>query len=102
VLDKTLKSGHLIPPLLLNFQWVDATTSKDRQEVYFFPFLTKNNVRRRQRSMSGQRPGYKEFNYVGLVNAPQMRLFPPVLRRAAVSPDERVGTRDSGRNGPSA
>ncbi len=78
VLEKTLKSGQLIPPLLLNFQWVDGATNEPRHEVYFFPFLTKDNVRRRQRK-SGQRSGYKEFNYVGLINVPhmKMKLFPP-------------------------
>jgi hypothetical protein len=76
VLEKTLKTGQLIPPLLLNFQWTDAVTGEERPEVYFYPFLTKNNVRKRQRSLNGQRPGYKEFNYVGLLNVPQMRVFP--------------------------
>jgi len=76
VLDKTLKSGQLIPPLLLNFQWTEKTTGSQRHEVYFFPFLTKANVRMRQRSQEGQRPGYKEFNYVGLLHLPQMKLFP--------------------------
>jgi hypothetical protein len=85
VLEKTLKTGQLIPPLLLNFQWTDGATSELRHEVYFFPFLTKDNVRRRQRSASGQRPGYKEFNYVGLLNVPQMRLFPPSPKRKAGS-----------------
>jgi hypothetical protein len=79
VLEKTLKTGQLIPPLLLNFQWADGATRTRRQEVYFFPFLTKDNVRRRQRSEGGQRPGYREFNYVGLLTLPHMRLFPPSL-----------------------
>jgi len=85
VLEKTLKTGQLIPPLLLNFQWTEGATGKDRHEVYFYPFLTKDNVRRRQRSLKGQRPGYKEFNYVGLFNVPRMKLFPPTRKRGDVS-----------------
>ena len=91
VLEKTLKTGQLIPPLLLNFEWRDAATGRDRHEVYFYPFLTKDNVRRRQRSLSGQRPGYKEFNYVGLLNVPQMRLFPPSPKRGARIRDHGAG-----------
>ena len=82
VLEKTRKTGQLIPPLLVNFQRQDAA-GKTRQEVYFFQFLTNENIRRRQRSQDGKRPGYREFNYVGLLNAPQMRLFPPSERRRA-------------------
>jgi hypothetical protein len=74
VLEKTLKTGQLIPPLLVNFQWSAGATTRARQEVHFFPFLTKDNVRKRQRSEGGQRPGYREFNYVGLLKAPQIRL----------------------------
>jgi hypothetical protein len=81
VLEKSLKAGQLIPPLILNFQWVDGATNAKRHEVYFYPFLTKDNVRRRQRSDRGQRPGYKEFNYVGLLTVPQMKLFPPSPRK---------------------
>jgi len=80
VLEKTLKTGQLIPPLLLNFHWRDAA-GDNRQEVYFYPFLTKDNVRKRQRSLTGLRPGYKEFNYVGLLDVPQIRLYPPSEKR---------------------
>jgi len=77
ILEKTLKSGHLIPPLLVNFQWSDEAPGKNQQEVYFFPFLTLDNLKRRQRSNDGAHPNYKEFNYVGLLTAPHIRLFPP-------------------------
>jgi len=83
VLDKTRKTGQLIPPLIVNFQWPDKANGKERQVVYFFPFLTKDNIKKRQRSAAGQRPGYKEFNYVGLRddNMPRMMLFPTSRRR---------------------
>jgi hypothetical protein len=84
ILDKTLKTGQLIPPLLVNFEWSDKA-GKKRHEVHFFPFLTKANIRRHKRSMRGQRPGYKQFNYVGLRNAPSVQLFPSSLKRRATS-----------------
>ena len=77
ILEKNLRAGHLIPPLIVNFHW-GATKGKGRiRKVYLFPFLTKRNLRFRQRSENGKRPGYKEFNYVGLLNVdvPQVVLF---------------------------
>ena len=96
VLDKTRKTGQLIPPLIVNYQWQDRATGKNHQVVYFFPFLTKDNIRKRERSDRGQRPGYKEFNYVGLRddNMPRMTLFPKGPRRRAkqqVQPKSRQG-----------
>jgi hypothetical protein len=76
ILDRTLKTGQLIPPLLVNYEWSDRA-GKNWHEVYFFPFLTKDNLRQHKRSLGGQRPGYKQFNYVGLLKAPQVKLFPP-------------------------
>jgi len=82
VLDKTLKSGQLIPPLIVNFRWTERGLG-DCQEIYFFPFLTKNNVRMRQRSPDGKRPNYREFNYIELFseNVPRMLLFERHARR---------------------
>lgn len=77
VLDKQRKVGHLLPPLILYFQWREKQRKK--REVYFFPFLTMDNIRRRQRSHNGSRPLYREFNYTGLFgpNVPMKRLYPP-------------------------
>lgn len=66
ILDKTLKAGQMVPPLIVNFRWEDKTTGEDCQAIYFFPFLTRANLKARTRSDDGLRPGYKEFNYVGL------------------------------------
>jgi len=76
VLEKNLKAGHLIPPLIVNSHWRKATGESQR-EVYFFPFLSTDNLRLRERSKNGKRPGYGEFNYVGLLskNVPRMLLL---------------------------
>jgi hypothetical protein len=65
VLEKSLKAGQLLPPLIVNFRWT-AQNGVKRQEVWFFPFLTRENIAPRTRSSEGHRPGYREFNYVGL------------------------------------
>jgi len=67
ILEKNLKAGHMIPPLIVNFQWKDRSRRIARK-VFFFPFLTQQNIRKRQRSKHGRRPEYKEFNYIGLLD----------------------------------
>jgi hypothetical protein len=86
ILEKNLKAGHMIPPLIVNFQWKDRA-HRIRRMVYFFPFLTSDNIRRRQRSKRGKRPGYKEFNYVGLFddNVPRKLLLETPFRRPSLS-----------------
>jgi hypothetical protein len=75
VLEHYIKSGQLIPPLLMYFRWKEGR--RWRKQVHFFPFLTRRNIRPRTRSDSGSHPGYREFNYVGLAddNLPQALLF---------------------------
>lgn len=69
ILESSRRAGQLIPPLIAHFNWVDKSGDGSlRREVYFFPFLTDSNIRLRVRSAGGARPGYREFNYVGLFN----------------------------------
>jgi len=91
ILDRTLRTGQLIPPLLVNYEWLDRSTGKNRHEVHFFPFLTKANLSRHRRPRTGQRPGYKQFNYVGLLkpSTPQAVLFPKGAQAVSREPADR-------------
>ncbi len=73
--------GQLIPPLIANFCW--SKGSKPQQKIIFYPFLTKDNIKGRVRSKRASHPGYKEFNYVGLLDeeTPKVVVYPK--RRAA-------------------
>ena len=78
ILEKNLKAGHLIPPLIVIFNWQDKKTKKLNKKIFFFPFLTeKKNIHHRKRSHKGKRPGYPEFNYIGLRDetVPKMVLY---------------------------
>jgi hypothetical protein len=66
VLRHHLLTGQLMPPLIVNFRWTEAR--RRRQQIVLFPFLTKHNVRQRTRGSKGARPGYSEFNFVGLAD----------------------------------
>ena len=67
VIDKVLKSGYMIPPLIANFQWIDK--GRQKREIRFFPFIPKVNLRKYQLSSSARRANYKMFLYSKRVNA---------------------------------
>jgi DNA-directed RNA polymerase subunit RPC12/RpoP len=75
IMEKSLRAGQLVPPLIVNFRW--RAKGKSCQAIYFFPFISKANMRPRTRSRRGRRPGYREFNYVNLLkdNVPRISLL---------------------------
>ncbi len=68
VTEKTLKSGHMMPPLIANFKWSDE--DGDHQEIRMYPFVPKKNLKMRQLSTTARRANYKMFNYTGLDKLP--------------------------------
>lgn len=61
IMDKVLKSGFMIPPLIANFKY-----KKDGvpwQTIIFYPFIPKANLKKRQLSPTARRANYKMFNY---------------------------------------
>ena len=64
ILDKTLKSGYQIPPLIVNFKWHDG------QEIIFYPFIPRTNIKPKNAKVRGT--AYKMFNYIGLKNLPTL------------------------------
>ncbi len=73
VTEKVLKSGYLMPPLIANYKWTDKTGS--HQEIYFYPFVPKKNLKMRQLSETARRANYKMFNYIGLDQLPYFTLY---------------------------
>lgn len=74
ITEKVLKSGYLMPPLITNFKWVEL--GEIRQEIRFYPFIPKMNLRKRTLSENHKtRPGYKMFNYIGLDSLPHFILY---------------------------
>ena len=64
IMDKVLKSGYLVPALIANFIWKEKGI--DKQEIRFYPFIPKKNLKKRKLSETSRRPNYEMFNYVGL------------------------------------
>jgi DNA-directed RNA polymerase subunit RPC12/RpoP len=73
IMDKVLKSGFITPPLFVNFKWVER--GKSRQEIRFYPFVPKVNLRKYQLSPTARRANYKMFNYIGLDKLPYFLVY---------------------------
>jgi len=73
IMEKVLKSGFMIPPLIANFKWKEKDIM--RQKIIFYPFIPKSNLKRRQLSPNARRANYKMFNYIGLSDLPNFVMF---------------------------
>ncbi len=73
IIEKVLKSGFITPPLITNFKWKDKTS--DHQEIRFYPFVPKSNLKMHKLSPTARRANYKMFNYVGIDKLPYFVLF---------------------------
>lgn len=73
ILDKVIKAGYLIPPLIANFHW--TKNGEERHEILFYPFIGKKNLKIRVLSETAQRANYKMFDYTGLITLPHFVLY---------------------------
>lgn len=64
IMEKVLKSGYTIPPTFVNFKW------EGHQEIRFYPFIPKINIKKYQLSENAKRANYKMFHYTGLDKLP--------------------------------
>ena len=69
IMEKTTKAGYPVPSLIVNFVW------ENHQEIIFYPFIPKNNLKKRVLSSTARRANYKMFNYVGLTRLPHFILY---------------------------
>lgn len=72
-MDKVLKSGFITPPIFVNFKWEEQ--GKKNQEIRFYPFVPKKNLRKYKLSEKAHRANYWMFSYVGLDKLPYFTLF---------------------------
>lgn len=73
IMDKVLKSGFLMPPLILNFKWVK--NGKQKQEMRFYPFVPKSNLKKYKLSKKARRANYWMFTYEDMNNLPYFILY---------------------------
>lgn len=68
IMDKVLKSGFITPPLIANFKWEERGVP--HQEIRFYPFVPKKNLKKYKLSESARRANYWMFRYDGLDQIP--------------------------------
>ncbi len=73
IMDKVLRSGFITPSLITNFKWEEAGIKK--QEIRFYPFVPKKNLKKYTLSETARRANYKMFHYVGLDKLPHFVLY---------------------------
>ncbi|MCK5080888.1 MAG: hypothetical protein KAQ63_01880 [Candidatus Moranbacteria bacterium] len=73
IMEKVLKSGFLTPPLITNFRWKEKEEVK--QEIRFYPFVSKQNLKKYQLPPTVKRANYWMFNYVGLDKLPYFVVY---------------------------
>jgi hypothetical protein len=73
IMEKVLKSGYLIPPLITNFKWREP--DGERQEVRFYPFVSKENLHKYRLAETARRANYMMFRYAGLDKLPYFILY---------------------------
>lgn len=73
IMEKVLKSGFITPSLITNFKW--TAQGKKRQEIRFYPFVPKKNLKKYRLPPTAKRANYWMFNYIGLDNLPYFTLY---------------------------
>jgi hypothetical protein len=73
IMEKVLKSGYLVPPLLANFRWLEKGESKQR--ILFFPFIPKSNLYKYTLAETASRANYRMFRYIDLLSLPHFVLY---------------------------
>lgn len=71
IMNKVLKSGYMTPPTFFNFKWDKGL----HQEIRFYPFIPKKNLKKYKLSPKAKRANYKMFHYVGLNKIPYFRVY---------------------------
>lgn len=73
IMDKVLKSGFITPPLITNFKWQEKGVA--RQEIRFYPFIPKKNLKKRFTTIQKSGRQLWMFNYIGIDKLPHFGVY---------------------------
>lgn len=73
VMNKVTKSGYFVPPLIINFKWLED--DKPKQEIRLYPFVPKKNLKKYLIKFKSGRKDLLMFNYVGIDKLPFFTLY---------------------------
>ncbi|MFA5948594.1 MAG: DpnI domain-containing protein [Candidatus Gracilibacteria bacterium] len=74
IYEKVMKAGFLSPPLIVNFKWKNKK-GRSCQEIRFYPFVAKGNIKKYRLSEKAKRANYMMFRYEKLDKIPCMVLL---------------------------
>lgn len=60
-MEKVVKAGFLVPPLIVNHKWTEGDVAK--QEIRFYPFVMRRNLIKRVANIHGGKRIYNMFDY---------------------------------------
>lgn len=72
IMEKVLKSGFMVPPLIVNYIWEEK--GQTHRKIFFYPFVPKSHLKMRKLSSTARRANYKMFNYIKLNELPKIDL----------------------------
>ncbi len=72
-MDKVLKSGFITPSIFAHFKWSDK--KGPHQEIRFYPFVPKRNLKKYKLSAKARRANYWMFSYIGLDELPHFVVY---------------------------
>jgi hypothetical protein len=76
ILQKTMRSGHLVPPLIINCKW--RHKGESHHAIRFYPLVPHANLKPRIAHIKGNTTKksrlHKMFNYIGMTSLPFMPL----------------------------
>ncbi len=73
IMEKVLKSGFITPPLIVNFKWSEK--DKEKQEIRFYPFVPKLNLKKRFTTIKKSGRELWMFNYIGIDKLPHFVVY---------------------------
>jgi ribosomal protein L37E len=73
VMNKVPKCGYPVPPLLINYHWVEQGVH--HHEIRFYPFIPRTHLKKYSLSREAQPKGNQRFNYVGMKTLPHLVLL---------------------------
>lgn len=73
VIDKVLKAGYAVPPLIANYNWQENGIA--HQKILFYPFIPKKNLKKYTLSPNAQSANSRRFNYIGMRSLPYFVLY---------------------------
>jgi len=81
IINKVMKSGYMIPPLITNFKWEEKLGNGQsiqiikHQEIRFYPFIPKIHLKKHQLSATARRANYWMFSYIDLDDIPSFSIY---------------------------